>query len=66
MSREEVRGNHGELVGVMEAVSGDRIKATTRQGVVVGYYNTRDGKTTLPNGSVYSRGNDLRELLRNA
>ena len=64
MSSEKVTGSRGETIGLMESLGSERIKGTDKHGRIVGYYDSRADKTLLPNGNVYSRGNDLRELIR--
>ena len=63
MATIEIKNRYGELLGYIKDESDGRKMATTRQGIILGFYNPKTGETRDRMSNLLARGDILSSLI---
>ncbi|MBI5358962.1 MAG: hypothetical protein HZA48_00085 [Planctomycetes bacterium] len=63
MSDQELKDNHGKLLGKIKELSGGKLEIRDSRGNLLGRYDPKNNETRDSHGSLVGKGNLLTALL---
>ncbi|MBU2101793.1 MAG: hypothetical protein KKF80_00205 [Candidatus Omnitrophica bacterium] len=63
MAAIEIKNRYGELLGYIKDESDGRKMATTRQGIILGFYNPKTNETRDRQSNLLAKGDILSSLV---
>lgn len=64
MADQQIRTTSGTLIGTIKTESNGKLKAVSPSGTILGYYDPKTNRTTLPSGTTVAQGNVLATLFK--